>query len=208
MKLRGVPESILNAQLNQYACDLIQAVLPSIPISEIIIDRIHRLPKPAYLPDDIPCDVIMRVHFYHVKDQFMSNFRKAKHLPEGFSHLQIYADLSQFTLQKRKSLSTITKALRNHNITYRWGYPVKLTITYNDTTSVITTLTDGLALLCSWDILPEQENPRSSPPKGLNNHEKWQVVSHKHKPKSQTRSPLTSSLATTTFSDLPSSMAL
>lgn len=32
----------------------------------------------------------------------MSNFRKAKQLPEQFSHLQIYADLSQFTPQKRK----------------------------------------------------------------------------------------------------------
>lgn len=53
VKLRGVPESVLNAQLNQYVCDIIRAVLPSIPISEIIIDRIHCLPKPAYLPDDI-----------------------------------------------------------------------------------------------------------------------------------------------------------
>lgn len=76
VKLRGVPESVLNSQLNQYACDLIRAVLPSILIPEIIIDRIHCLPKPSYLPDDVPHDVIMRVHFYHVKDQLMYNFAK------------------------------------------------------------------------------------------------------------------------------------
>lgn len=33
---------------------------------------------------------------------------------------------------------------------------MKLTITHNDTTSVITLLTEGLALLRSWDIIPEQ----------------------------------------------------
>lgn len=75
-KLRGVPESVQSAQLNQYACDLIRTVLPSIPASEIIIDRIHRLPKPSYLPANIPRDAIMRIHFYHVKDQLRSIFAK------------------------------------------------------------------------------------------------------------------------------------
>lgn len=82
IKLRGVSESVQNTQLNQYACDLICTVLPGISASEIVIDRIHPLPKPFYLPDNIPRDVIMRVHLYHVKDQFIFNFRKMTQLPE------------------------------------------------------------------------------------------------------------------------------
>lgn len=35
------------------------------------------------------------------------------------------ADLSQYTLQKKKSLTTITKALGNHRIKDRWGVPKK-----------------------------------------------------------------------------------
>lgn len=76
VKLRGVPESVQNVQLNQYACYIICTILLSIPDSEIVIDRTCCLPKPSYLLDNIPRDVIMRVHFYHVKDQLMSNFCK------------------------------------------------------------------------------------------------------------------------------------
>lgn len=76
VKLTGIPESVLNTQLNKYTCNLIWASLPSVPTSEILID-IHHLPKPSYFPDNIPRDVIVRVHFYHVKDQLMTNFRKA-----------------------------------------------------------------------------------------------------------------------------------
>lgn len=183
LKLRGVPETVLNTHLNQYACDLIKAVLPSIPASEVVIDRIHRLPKPSYLSDDIPRDVIMRVHFYHVKDQLMTSFRKNNQIPERFSRLQVYADLSQYTLQKRKSLLPITKALRNHEIVYRWGFPTKLTVTYNNTTTVITSLDEGLALLRSWDILPTQEPASGSSPSKIGSQDDWQTVSRKRKQK-------------------------
>lgn len=86
-------ESVQNAQLNQYAYDLIHTVLPSTPTSEMVIRRIHRLPKPFYLPDNVPKDVIMRVHFYHVKDKLMSNFRKTSqsNSPAFNGSLPIYA---------------------------------------------------------------------------------------------------------------------
>lgn len=53
VKIRGVPETVLPTQLQQYAHDLIKTLLPAISESEIHVDRIHRLPKPAHLPDNI-----------------------------------------------------------------------------------------------------------------------------------------------------------
>lgn len=35
-----------------------------------------------------------------------------------FAGIALFTDLSQATIQHRKKLLTITKALRNHNITY------------------------------------------------------------------------------------------
>lgn len=118
MKLRGIPESIQPTQLQQYAQEFMLAYLPSVPSLELVIDRIHRLPKPAHLPDNIPRDVLMRVHFFHMKEQFMLAFRKNAQPPEQYTTIQVFADLSQFTMQKRKSLITVTKALHNHNIVY------------------------------------------------------------------------------------------
>lgn len=74
VKIQGVPETILPAQLHQYACDLIKQFLPSVPETEMHVDRIHRLPKPSHLQDNIPQDVRMQVHFYHVKKEQLMNF--------------------------------------------------------------------------------------------------------------------------------------
>lgn len=74
------------------------------------------------------------------------------------------ADLSQYILQKRKNLTTVTKVLRNHKIAYRWGYPMKLTVTKDNHTYSITSLEKGIVLLKEWDILPnpDRENPATS----------------------------------------------
>lgn len=87
----------------------------------------------------------------------MLTMRKKDQIPAQYQHLQFYADLSQYTLQKRKNLNTITKEPRNHNIMYRWGYPTKLSITRDGRTHVVNSLEKGLSLLEEWKIIPEQE---------------------------------------------------
>lgn len=185
VKLRGVPESVQNTQLNQYACDLICMALPSIIASEIVIYRIHCLPKPFYLPDNIPRDIIiMRVHFYLLKDQLMSIFCKTTQLPEKYSHHQMYADISQYMLQKNKVAHANHEGIAQSQYHLPPGYPMKLTITHNDDTSVITMLIEGLALLWSWDILPDKESTSLSSPTRVKSQDAWQVVSNKCKQKS------------------------
>lgn len=70
-------------------------------------------------------------------------------LPDPYVHLQIFADLSQYTLQLRKELNTVTKVLRSHNIVYQWINPAKLLITYNGAKYTVTNLTEGLHCLHS-----------------------------------------------------------
>lgn len=63
-KIRGIPESVLQSDLRTYTAQLFQAILPDLTELDITMDRIHRLPKPSHLPDNIPRDVILRLHFY------------------------------------------------------------------------------------------------------------------------------------------------
>lgn len=53
----------------------------------------------------------------------------AKHtarLPDPFTTVALYADLSKATMENRRQLATITKALQNHKTPYKWGFPTKL----------------------------------------------------------------------------------
>lgn len=155
VKLRGVEESVTPADLRRYVQHFIAAILPDIPDGEVIVDRAHRLPKPKFLPDSVPRDVIARIHFFHVKDDLMRFSRKNHPLPAPYSDISVYADLSQHTMLARKKLSSITKLLQNHKIPYSWGFPTKLLIVKDNRTLVIKSLEEGLALAKRWDLLPE-----------------------------------------------------
>lgn len=101
-------------------------------------------------------------------------------LPSPYTNLQFYADLSQFTLQKRRNLNTLTKALRNHNLSYKWGFPTKLIVTKEGVEYVMESMAKGLALLNSWGIIPEaqpqnqRQSGRSSP------NPEWRTVNPKN----------------------------
>lgn len=66
---------------------------------EVTIERIHCLPKPSYLPEKFPRDVILHLHLYHVKEQLMVVMRKQEQILSQYQNLQLYVDLSQHTLQ-------------------------------------------------------------------------------------------------------------
>lgn len=154
IKFRGIPESITTNDLQGYIRQLLRTLVPNATDMELTIDRAHRLPKPSFLPDTVPRDVLTRIHYYHIKEEAMRAIRKNPQLTGQFAGIALYTDLSQATIQHRKKLLTITKALRNHNISYRWGTPSKLTVTHLDKTINIFSLEAGLKFLKEWGILP------------------------------------------------------
>lgn len=97
--------------------------MPDASDMEVIIDRAHRLSKPSFLTDTVPRDVLARIHYYHIKEDAMRAMRKNSHLSGKFAGIALYTDLSKATIQHRKKLLTITKALGNSNITYKWETP-------------------------------------------------------------------------------------
>lgn len=155
VKLRGVPESIPLNDLPKYAKDLIHTILPDAAPRDIVIDRIHRIAKPSHLAASVPRDVLMRIHFFHIKEKMMSEARVKAPLPRPYEAIQIFPDLSKFTLQMRRKLNPITKGLSNHKIPYKWRYPATILIMKNGTTHVVNDLMKGLRLLHDWGIILE-----------------------------------------------------
>lgn len=142
--------------------------LPGAPPAELVINRIHCLPKPTHLPETTARDTIIRIHFFHIKERLMWATRNSAEYPHPYTKLSFYADLSQYTMLKHKNLSTITKPLRNHQITYKWGHSVKLVITREDKSFTIRPVEEGLSILRQWGSLePREYNNNVTAPTGM-----------------------------------------
>lgn len=158
IKIRGIPESVSGPELIPYIQQVMASLLKPISKRDLILDRAHRLTKPKNIPASAPRDVILRVHFYHIKEALMRISRDTSPLPEPYHQLKFYADLSQFTIQARRKLQPVTTALRQHQIPYRWGFPTRLLIVRNGLTHVITSVTDCIPILKTLGV------PFSPPP--------------------------------------------
>lgn len=95
VKIWGIPESVKPPDLKNYFVNLMKAALPDAPLEDLVINRIHRLPRSKNIPSHLPRDTIVQMHFYHIKDQFMSAARCRE-----LQDLSFFADLSAFTMQQ------------------------------------------------------------------------------------------------------------
>lgn len=56
-------------------------------------------------------------------------------LPDPYSSITLYTDISAATTQKRREFALVTAILRDCNITYKWGYTIKLVVTFQQQTT-------------------------------------------------------------------------
>ncbi|CAH2252475.1 Hypothetical predicted protein [Pelobates cultripes] len=123
-----------------------------LPNSAWAYDRMHRLPRPAHLPKEVPKDVIVRFHYFAHKETLLAAARKAPTLPEPHQRIALFADLSAATMEKRRGFITVTKTLRNNNVAYKWGYPTKLIIWRQGRNHIATDPTEGMKLISAWGL--------------------------------------------------------
>ncbi|CAH2329906.1 Hypothetical predicted protein, partial [Pelobates cultripes] len=72
LRIRGISESVEPSELKDYFQVVLNTVKSDITMSELTLDRIHRLPKPKIIPSSAPRDVMIRIHHYHVKKEFFN----------------------------------------------------------------------------------------------------------------------------------------
>lgn len=177
LKIRGISKTVLTSQLPQFVQELFSALAPALSTLELTVDRVHRVPKTSFLAE-VPRDVLLRLHFYCIKEFLLDEFRKSTQLPEQYSSLRFLPDLSRHTLQCRWNLATITKA-HHHQIPHKWQYPATLSITHSGATIAVSTLDEGLNALRQLGIITDISPGPSQPAIPLTIHSDWQIVTHK-----------------------------
>lgn len=53
-----------------------------------------------------------------------------KSIPDSYAQLSLFTDISAYTDQRQRDFAPVTKIFRENNISYSWGFPTKLLITY------------------------------------------------------------------------------
>uniref|UniRef100_A0A8C5W8K9 Uncharacterized protein n=1 Tax=Leptobrachium leishanense TaxID=445787 RepID=A0A8C5W8K9_9ANUR len=137
LRIRGLKEMDPPEQLEELLCRFFNEVLGRAPASPIELNRAHRALRPRPQEGEPPRDVICNFASYRLKDQLMKHTRNARKWDFEGQSLELYHDLTPFTLAARRHLRPITQALTQRHIPYRWGFPLALTVRIDGTTHSI-----------------------------------------------------------------------
>ncbi|CAH2277938.1 Hypothetical predicted protein [Pelobates cultripes] len=140
--------------------------LRDIPTDKLLLDCVHRVPKPQHLPSSIPRDVLTRLNFFHIKEQILRAHRNKKEMLERFKGICMFMDFSAETMRRRRTYKVITETLRHNNIPYRRENPVNLIILKEEGNTTVTSPLEVEELLRKWKIplLHKQDNEPSRNP--------------------------------------------
>lgn len=81
------------------------------------LDRAHRAPQ-APQPDGLSRDIIVKPHLYALKEKVMKASRFAEVLQIHGHKIQIFADISPYTIQKHHALKPLLEALTHKDVRY------------------------------------------------------------------------------------------
>lgn len=155
-RLRGLPESF--KETDKIVCTFIKNLIPDLPDHHLKMGRAHRALRPP-CQDGLPRDTVVKLHFFRVKEEVM---RRAQVTEKGHS-IQIFADLSPYTIQKRRYLKPLLQILSQKSITYRWPFPFCLNFAFLNKSYSFSTFTDGEHLLLQLGLISHTPAPALDP---------------------------------------------
>lgn len=159
-RLRGLPETFKDT--DKVVREFISSLLPDAPEHRLELDRAHRALQPPR-QDGLPRDIVVKPHFYKVKEEVMRKARETVNLTfQGFP-IQVYSDLSPYTIQLRRSLKPLLQVLTQHSITYRWAFPFRLNFTHSNKSYGFSTFNDGERLLLQLGLISQTPGPPTDP---------------------------------------------
>uniref|UniRef100_A0A8C5M9Y2 Uncharacterized protein n=1 Tax=Leptobrachium leishanense TaxID=445787 RepID=A0A8C5M9Y2_9ANUR len=139
IRIRGLPEKVPSDQLEAVFIGIIKQLLPTLPSTYCLIDRIHRTLGKSRWQNTLPRDVVARLHYSSTHESLIRAARDQ--MVEYEDHpLSFFQDLAPSTLIKRREWRVVTEVLRSNNVRYTWGFPFHISATYNDCTHTCTHL--------------------------------------------------------------------
>lgn len=120
----GVPESVNDKEICPYLT-LFVTLAPHMPDNDWRLDRAYRSLAPKPPQGANPREIIVCFYYYESKEALTIATRSKKRVEFKGAKIQIFSDLSPITLAKQRILRSVTVHLQNHQVLYRWGFPLR-----------------------------------------------------------------------------------
>lgn len=162
LRLRGIPEAI--DDLQSFTTALFQELAPSIPIERLEFDRIHRA-LTRRQTDGPPRDIIVKLHFFRMKEQLLAAARNKNSLQFQSHDYQLFTDLAPLTIAKHRAMKPQLQILQQHQLKYTWRFPFALQFSYQGQQHTCTTPDSLQRLLESLHLSPQARQSETSLPR-------------------------------------------
>lgn len=131
IRVRGLTEEIPGPELRITVTRIFNKLLNRDSTTDIEMDRVHRVQAPRSAGEGYPRDVLVRVHFYSLKEDIMRRAWDNGPLKYEGSLIKLLSDLSRRTLRMRAIMKPLLEVIRTTAATYHWGHPFHLVIVRN-----------------------------------------------------------------------------
>lgn len=182
IRVRGVPEGIDPSALTQTVCTIFNELLERPADTPIDMERIHRALRPPPRDTEPPRDIVCCLVNFPLKEEILRKARDRGRILYNGADIKLFQDLSQITLQNRRTLRPLLETLRARNIQYRWKFPFCLAATTRGRTALLRTPED-LPLFCEQLDIPTIDLPEWY--SFYFPVEPWKAVSYNTSPKAQ-----------------------
>ena len=126
IRIRGVPETTEAEDLSETIRKICNPILEREITSPLKIERAHRIRRARERAQEYPRDIIVRFESWEEKNQLWRKLRGKSPLEFDQHNIQIYQDLSQETLRRRRSFRPLLRVMQEQGIQYNWGFPACL----------------------------------------------------------------------------------
>lgn len=126
--------------------ELLTAWLGSDSDIEVHLTFAYRI-RPIRVRAKYPRDIILQFDSWSVKTKIIASYREQTEVIVADSQLLVYPDLSKITLINCKTLKFLTEELQKRKLSYRWGFPFKLSLTYSLKNYVIKSVAEAKTFL-------------------------------------------------------------
>ncbi|CAH2294416.1 Hypothetical predicted protein [Pelobates cultripes] len=112
LRIRRVTETVSMAELPTYIHGLLKTLAPEAPPDMLLLDRVHQVPKPAFLAATVARDVLLRAHYYHIKEMILRNSKLGTDMLTEYTNVKIFTDMSVATMRRCCSFQPPLRHLR------------------------------------------------------------------------------------------------